>query len=230
MQTTKQMFGSGLVAISFAVASAIASAATPINTAGDSFPRLGLISTAGPQRYASSFQTFAAKHGVVIINGAGEGWQRGAGYSKEQVIQSIKSQSFAHTRVYQYIGINELYNTTYASLNPFPTWYKQVTARNWWLHPSTTIGTPVTDPQSSQKWLVDMAPQVPVDPATGLGPYAWAAKYVNDLFHLGRYAGTSAAPSLDGFFLGLGSFIFSSFLPFVPLQSLLDFILNLEEV
>ena len=201
MQTTKQMFGSGLVAISFAVASAIASAATPINTAGDSFPRLGLISTAGPQRYASSFQTFAAKHGVVIINGAGEGWQRGAGYSKEQVIQSIKSQSFAHTRVYQYIGINELYNTTYASLNPFPTWYKQVAARKWWLYPTTTAGTPVTDPQSSQKWLVNMGPNVPVDPTTSLGPYAWAAKYVNDLFHLGRYAGTSAAPSLDGFFL-----------------------------
>ena len=46
-----------------------------------------------------------------------------------------------------------------------------------------------------------MGPNVPVDPSTGLGPYEWAAKYVNDLFHLGRYAGTSAAPSLDGFFL-----------------------------
>jgi predicted membrane protein len=201
MQITKQRFGSGLIAISFAVASAIASAATPINTAGDSFPRLGLISTAGPQRYAASFQTFAAKHGMVIINGAGEGWERGVGYSKEKVIQGIKSQSLAHTRVFQYVGLNELYNSTYATLNPFPTWYKQVAARKWFLYPSTTAGTPVTDPQSSQKWLVDMAPQVPVDPTTALGPYGWAAKYVNDLFHMGRYAGTSASPSLDGFFL-----------------------------
>ena len=46
-----------------------------------------------------------------------------------------------------------------------------------------------------------MGPSATVDPATGLGPYEWAAKYVNDLFHLGQYPGTSAAPSLDGFFL-----------------------------
>jgi hypothetical protein len=49
--------------------------------------------------------------------------------------------------------------------------------------------------------LLDVGPNTPVDPATGLGPYEWAAKYVDDLFHLGRYSGTSAAPSLDGFFL-----------------------------
>ncbi len=48
---------------------------------------------------------------------------------------------------------------------------------------------------------MDLGPGAPVDPATGLAPYAWAAKYVDDLFHLGRYSGTSAAASLDGFFL-----------------------------
>ena len=205
MRITKLGFGSshfvrnvflGTTAVALAVTSAVAGAA---NT--DKFPRLGLISTGGPQKYAASFQTFAAKHGVVVINGAGETWQRNAGYSKQTVIQGIKSQSFANTKVFQYIGINTLYNSTYAAYNPFPTWYKQVSARNWWLHPIMTTGTPVTDPQSSQKWLVNMAPQVPVDPATGLGPYAWAAKFVDDLFHLGRYAGTSAAPDLDGFFL-----------------------------
>ena len=112
------------------------------------------------------------------------------------VIESIKAQSRVHSRVFQYVGLNELYNATYAAQNPFPTWYKQVAARNWWLHPSTTAGNPVTDPQSSQKWLVDMAPQVPVDPTTALGPYGWAAKYVNDLFHLG-HVGTTYGKVVD---------------------------------
>jgi hypothetical protein len=138
---------------------------------------------------------------MVVIGGDFEGWEKGAGYSKETVIAGIKGQSTVNTRVFQYVDLNELYNSTYASDNPFGTWYKQVNTMNWWVRPSTTTGTPIKDPQSSQKWLVDMAPEVPVDPATGLGPYAWGAKYVDDLFHLGRYAGTSAAASLDGFFL-----------------------------
>jgi hypothetical protein len=186
---------------SLAATTTAASATASIAASGDKFPRLGLLSTGGPQRYASSFQTYAAKFHVVIIGGGWEGWQTGVGYSKESVIASIKSQSFVSTRVFQYIDLNELYSSSYASSNPFPTWYKQVNTRNWWLHPTGTAGTPVTDPQSTQKWLVNMGPNVPVDPATGLGPYAWGAKYVNDLFHLGRYAGTSAAVSLDGFFL-----------------------------
>jgi len=186
----------GSTAIALAVAAASATAAT-----GDKFPRLGMISTGGPQKYASSFQSYAAKFNVVIIGGGYEGWQKGAGYSKETVISNIKAQSFANTRVFQYVALNELYNSTYAADNPLQTWYKQVAARNWWLHPVTTEGTPVVDPQSSQKWLVNMGPNVPVDPATGLKPYAWGAKYVDDLFRLGRYSGTSEAPSLDGFFL-----------------------------
>jgi hypothetical protein len=206
MSITKRAFGSnpfvrsislGSVALSFAAAATAASTAS-VDTS-DKFPRLGMISTAGPQRYASSFQTYAAKFNLVIVNGAYEGWEKGAGYSKEKVIQGIKAQSFANTRVFQYVAMNSLPST--ASLNGFTAWYKQVSTRNWWLHPSTTVGTPVLDPQSSQRWLVDMAPNVPVDPATGLGPYAWGAKYLEDLFRLGRYSGTSAAPSLDGFFL-----------------------------
>jgi hypothetical protein len=214
MRITKRVLGSGrIVRIAFLGSVAIALAglsaagissaatSTTVSAGSDNFPRLGLLSTGGPQRYASSFRTFAAKFHMVIIGGTYEGWEKGAGYSKQTVIASIKSQSFVNTRVFQYIGLNELYNSTYASYNGFPTWYNQVNARNWWLHPSTTVGTPVTDPQSSQKWLVDIGPNVPVDPATALGPYEWAAKYVDDLFRLGRHSGTSAAPSLDGFFL-----------------------------
>jgi hypothetical protein len=138
---------------------------------------------------------------MVVIGGNFEGWQKGAGYSKETVIADIKSQSTVNTRVFQYVAVNSLYNAANASNDNFPILTKQVNARKWWLYPSTTVGTPVSDPQSSQRWLVDMGPNVPVDPTTGLGSYEWAAKYVDDLFHLGRYSGTSAAPSLDGFFL-----------------------------
>ena len=214
MKIAKQGFGAdriGRIAFLGSVAIALggpasadttsSAATTTVNTGSDNFPHLGLLSTGGPQKYASSFQTFAAKFHMVVIGGNFETWERGAGYSKERVIESIKTQSFVNTRVFQYIDIHELYNSTYASYNWCPTWYNQVNARNWWLHTTTTVGTPVVDPQSSQKWLVDMGPNVPVDPATGLGPYQWAAKYVDDLFHLGRHSGTSAALSLDGFFL-----------------------------
>jgi hypothetical protein len=200
MSVTKRDFRVGHLARGVLLGSMAVALAGP-SVASDEFPRLGMISTGGPQKYASSFQTYAAKFNVVIIGGGWEGWQQGVGYSKETVISNIKSQSHVNTRVFQYVALNSLYNSSYASYNAFPTWYKQVSARNWWLHPVGTSGTPVADPESSQKWLVDMGPNVPVDPATGLGPYAWGAKYVNDLFHLGRYSGTSAAASLDGFFL-----------------------------
>jgi hypothetical protein len=200
MDTANRWFGSGHFARAVLLGGMAIALAGP-SSGTDKFPRLGMISTGGPQKYGSSFQTFAAKYNVVIIGGTWEGWQQGAGYSKQTVISSIKSQSEVSTRVFQYVELNSLYESSLASDNGFPHWYAQVNARNWWLHPVGTSGTPVADPQSSQRWLVNMGPNVPVDPTTGLGPYAWGAKYVNDLFHLGRYAGTSAAPSLDGFFL-----------------------------
>ena len=66
------------------------------------------------------------------------------------MIGGIKGQSRVGTRVYQYVALNEVYNTTYASYNPFPTWYKQIVAKKWWLYPTYTAGTPVTEQQSSQ--------------------------------------------------------------------------------
>ncbi len=189
----------GGAALSLSAAMTSTAAATAINYSGDKFPRLATISTGGPQKYASSFQSYAAKFNLVIIGGAWEGWQQGVGYSKESVISNIKSQSFANTRVFVYVDLNELYGN--ASYNGLTHWYNQVSSRNWWLHPVGTSGTPVASPATPSKWLVNMGPNVPVDPSTGLGPYAWAAKYLNDLFHLGRYPGTSAAPSLEGFFL-----------------------------
>jgi len=219
MRITKPEFGVGqfvraillgTAAIALAGTATISSAATTTTAAtattsvaanSDKFPRLGMYSIGGPQTYGSSFQAYAAKFHVVIINGGYEGWEKNRGYSKETVISGIKGQSTLSTRVFQYVDLNELANSSNTGLNQFPTWYNQVNARNWWLHPSTTVGAPVMDPESAQKWLVDMAPNVPVDPATGLGPYAWGAKFLEDLFHLGQYSGTSAAPSLDGFYL-----------------------------
>ena len=167
---------------------------------GDRFPRLGLLSTGGPQQYASSFRTYAAKFHMVVIGGNWEGWEKGVGFSKETVISGIKAQSVVSTRVFQYVNLNELFNSTYATA-PLSIWAKQVNTMKWWVYPTGTTGTPITDPNSAQMWLVDMGPDTPVDPATSLGPYAWGAKYMDDLYHLGRYAGTSTAASLDGFFL-----------------------------
>lgn len=167
---------------------------------GDRFPRLGLLSTGGPQQYASSFRTYAAKFHMVVIGGNWEGWEKGTGFSKETVISGIKAQSVVSTRVFQYVNLNELFNSTYATA-PLSIWAKQVNTMKWWVYPTGTTGTPITDPNSAQMWLVDMGPDTPVDPATSLGPYAWGAKYMDDLYHLGRYAGTSTAASLDGFFL-----------------------------
>jgi hypothetical protein len=200
MTSTKPASGSGR-RTRFALLGCMALAVAGTAAAADYFPRIGLISTAGAQKYGSAFQTYAAKFQMVVIGGDWETWQAGAGYSKQSVISSIKVQSRVYTRVFQYVALNALYNSSYASSNPYPHWYNQVNARNWWLHPIMTSGTPVTDPQSSRRWLVDMGPNVPVDPSTALGPYQWGAKFVDDLFRLGHYSGTSAAPSLDGFFL-----------------------------
>ena len=200
MGITKPKFGVGHFVRAALLGSSMAVALAGPSAAADKFPRLGMISTGGPQKYASDFRTYASKFNVVVIGGTWEGWQKGAGYSKETVISSIKAQSHVGTHVFQYVALNSLLNSG-AAANGFPTWYNQVNARHWWLYPSGTSGTPVNDPQSSARWLVNMGPNVPVDPSTGLGPYAWGAKYLEDLFHLGRYSGTSASPSMDGLFL-----------------------------
>ena len=59
----------------FLGSAALAAATASVAANNDKYPRLAIISTAGPQKYASSFQTYAAKFHVVIINGAYEGWQ-----------------------------------------------------------------------------------------------------------------------------------------------------------
>ena len=155
MEITKRGFGVGhLVRITLLGSMAIALAGP--SSGADKFPRLGIISTGGPQKYASSFQTFASKHNVVIIGGTWEGWQKSAGYSKQTVISNIKAQSHVSTHVFQYVALNSLYNSSNAGSNGFPTFYKQVVARKWWLYSTGTSGTPVADPQSSQRWLVNM--------------------------------------------------------------------------
>jgi hypothetical protein len=73
---------------------------------------------------------------------------------------------------------------------------------NWWLYNAGASGTKTPDWQdTTDNGLLDLSAAVPRDPSTGLGPMAWGAKYVNDYYHLGKYSGYSAVPSLDGFFL-----------------------------
>ena len=166
----------------------------------DDFPRLGLISIGGPQAYASTFQPFAAKVHMVIIGGNWEGWQTGKSYDKETFISGVKAQSKVHTRIFQYVNLNEMALARSGSW--CPTFWDEVNAMNWWLYEAGTSGTKTPDPQDpTNKGLLNLTAAAPTDPSTGLGSMASGAQYVNDYFHLGQSAAYSAVPSLDGFFL-----------------------------
>jgi hypothetical protein len=85
--------------------------------------------------------------------------------------------------------------------NPFPHWFDQVQAQNWWCYLKGSAGAKAQSTFNNTWGVTDMTAAAARDQATGLGPYGWGAKFVDDFFHLGKWAGTSAAPSLDGFFL-----------------------------
>ena len=170
-------------------------------TSGDPFPRLAYLAIGGSQTYNSTYQTNAAKVPIDVIGGGWEGWGSSLSYDKENVIQNIKAQSTVNTRVFQYVDLNELYFNQ--SSNGFPTYWNEVNTMNWWVYNAGTSGTKTIDAEdtSGTKGVVNMATYTP-DPSTNLGPYAWGAKYVNDLLHLGTYSGKgNPVPDLDGFFL-----------------------------
>jgi IPT/TIG domain len=170
-------------------------------TSGDTFPRLAYLAIGGPQTYNSTYQANAAKVPLDIIGGSWEGWGSSLSYDKETVIQNIKAQSHVGTRVFQYVDLNEMYFTQ--SSSGFPTYWTAVNNTNWWVYNVGTTGTKAIDAEDSSgaKGVVNMATYT-LDPSTNLGPYAWGAKYVNDLFHLGTYTGKgNPVPNLDGFFL-----------------------------
>jgi hypothetical protein len=90
-----------------------------------------------------------------------------------------------------------------------------VQTMNWWVYLVGTSGAQANSTWNTAWGLIDMTSSAALDPATGLGPYGWAALYVNHYFHLGCNAdpvwcpGTaqgavsfsSPVPSLDGFYL-----------------------------
>ena len=115
--------GTAATTTSAATTTTAATATTSVAAGSDKFPRLGMYSIAGPQTYGSTFQSYAAKFHVVIINGGYENWEKNRGYSKEKVISSIKGQSSVSTRVFQYVDLNEVANSSNTGLNQFPTWY-----------------------------------------------------------------------------------------------------------
>jgi hypothetical protein len=166
----------------------------------DDFPHLGMISIGGPQQYAVTFEPFAAKVHVVIIGGNWEGWQTGRANDKETFISGVKAQSKVHTRIFQYVNLNEM---AFARSGSWcPTFWDKMNSMNWWLYNAGTSGTKTPDWQDpTNKGLMNISPAAPKDPATGLGSMESGAKYVNDYYHLGQSAAYSAVPSLDGFFL-----------------------------
>jgi hypothetical protein len=89
-------------------------------TSGDAFPRLAYLATGGSQTYNSTYQANAAKVHLDIIGGSWEGWGSSLGYDKETVIENIKAQSTVHTRVFQYVDLNELFFNL--SSDGFPTY------------------------------------------------------------------------------------------------------------
>ena len=170
-------------------------------TTGDTFPRLAYLAIGGSQTFNSTYQANAAKVHIDIIGGPWEGWGSSLGYDKETVISNIKAQSTVHTRVFQYVDLNELYFSQ--ASNGFPTYWNEVNNMNWWVYNAGTSGTKTIDAEdpSGAKGVVNMATYT-VDPSTGLGPYAWGANYVNNLLHLGTYSGKGdPVPDLDGFML-----------------------------
>ena len=170
-------------------------------TTGDTFPRLAYLAIGGSQAFNSTYQANAAKVHLDIIGGGWEGWGSSLGYDKETVISNIKAQSTVHTRVFQYVDLNEMYFNQASS--GFPTYWSEINNMNWWVYNAGTSGTKTLDAEDSTgaKGVVNMATYT-VDPSTGLGPYAWGANYVNNLLHLGTYTGKgNPVPDLDGFFL-----------------------------
>jgi hypothetical protein len=166
----------------------------------DNFPRLGIMMMGSPQNYDSTFQTYAAKVHLVVLGGGYEAWQTNHGLSKQTVTSSIKAQSKVNTRVFQFWTLDTSTQSPAGAGNP--TYVNKVNSMNWWLrnpYPSGNIVPAWTGPDSTVNMVMNSA--TPLDPATGLGPYAWGAKLVNDMYHLGLYpaTGTSAWPSLDGF-------------------------------
>jgi hypothetical protein len=173
----------------------ISSSALGGNT--DNFPRLGTFMPGSPQTYDSSFQTYAAKMHIVVLGGGYEAWERNHGLSKQTVTSSIKAQSVVSTRVFQFWTLDTSTVSSGGAGNP--TYVNKVNSMNWWLRDSG--GNIVISLFASTDGEVNMTNGGPLDPATGLGPYAWGAKLANDMYHLGLYpaTGTSAWPSLDGF-------------------------------
>jgi hypothetical protein len=184
----------------------------------DNYPRLLSILQSGSiqNTYDSAFQTWASKIQLNILGGNWEGWEQAAGRTKEQVIAGIKSQSSVSSRVYQYVNMNEspfpcgnAHGLSPCSASWFPTYQDKVDAMNWWVYEVGTSGTPANSTWNTAWGLIDMTSAAPVDTATGLGPYGWAAMYANNYFHLGCTGdpvwcpgvSSSPAPSLDGFYL-----------------------------
>jgi hypothetical protein len=166
-----------------------------------SFPRLGIYAIGGSgslgQAYGTETQWMMSKHHLVVIAGSYEGWASNRGYSREQVVTSIKNQSAVGTKVFQYVILESV-----AQPIQLPTWDIRAGQNNWYLLDQTTGNRVQTDYPAYQ---INMTQFAPNDPGPGsLRPFAWGAQLVYDLFvdPTGSYGPPElAAPSLDGMYL-----------------------------
>ena len=124
MVITKQGFGVGhfvrvvllgSMAVALAGTATTTSAATTTTAAtassspsagSDKFPHLGMISTGGPQKYGSSFQTYAAKFNVVIMAAAGKAGNKVRAIAKRPSSRTSRPNPTVNTRVFQYVALN----------------------------------------------------------------------------------------------------------------------------
>lgn len=128
---------------------------------------------------------------MVVIGGNWEGWN--PGYTKEQVISSIKAQSKIGTKVFQYVCMDD------QAYGGSPDYLNEVDLMHWWLYDSGTSGSVVT--ASNGNKYINMTAYSPKN-SSGLGPYQFAAMFANDYYHTGTWGhGSTPAPDLDGFFI-----------------------------
>jgi hypothetical protein len=197
--------------------------APPPTTNGDTFPRLAYLAIGGTQSYNADYQKRAAKFHIAILGGNWEGWENNRGYTMDQVVKNVKAQSKVHTRVFEYVDLNEKANpqkinpntgTNFkASDSEFSGYWTEVNNMRWWVFNGWNASNGCTggsngyggcvitqdgEDSGGTMAVINMTSSAATD--GGLNAYAWGANYVNNLLHAGKMM-RAPDPDLDGFFL-----------------------------
>ncbi len=184
----------------------VASGAYTINAAtAKPFPRFAVSCQIGGQLPTSATLNAVAQYPLIMLGGNSPYSVGGSKLTRDQIVTGLKGQTLSGKNsvkpiVIQYENLTEI--------NPAAPWaaewYTVVNTNNWWVYNVGSSGTK-TPSQFNAAWnLVNMSHNVPVDGATGLYPYQWAAQYVHDRYITGGGLATGtigaqmASSSLDG--------------------------------